>query len=120
MSAERTDEPRCDKCGVEMTTGLMAACCPAGKECEFWTPELDEFLAQLTPCIPSVEPKPCPFCGHVGVTGYEGSTFRWWYVACNGCGAQCGEVRVQTLDMPRDKAIEQAQREAIEEWNKRA
>ena len=37
--------PFCDKCGVEMTTGLMAAFCPLKKECEFWVPELDTFLA---------------------------------------------------------------------------
>jgi hypothetical protein len=39
--------PRCDKCGAEMTTALMAAFCPAKRKCEFWTPELDTFLAEL-------------------------------------------------------------------------
>lgn len=46
------DEPKCDKCGAPITTGLMAAFCPDGKDCEFWVPELDEFLAMLTP-VPS-------------------------------------------------------------------
>ena len=36
--------PKCDKCGAELTTGLMAAFCDKGKECEFWTPELQELL----------------------------------------------------------------------------
>ena len=67
-----------------------------------------------------VQPLPCPFCGHVGVSGYEGSTFRWWHVACDGCGAQCGEVRVQTIGIQREEAIQKATRDAVLEWNKRA
>lgn len=66
-----------------------------------------------------VQSLPCPFCGHLGVTGYEGSTFRWYYVACDGCGAQCGEVRIQTIGMPRGDAVRVAHAEAVEEWNKR-
>ena len=37
------DTPTCDKCGAEITTGLMAVFCPGGKECEFWVPEVEEF-----------------------------------------------------------------------------
>ena len=36
-------EPTCDKCGAPITTGLMAVFCPAGKECEFWVPEVEQF-----------------------------------------------------------------------------
>jgi hypothetical protein len=39
--------PCCDKCGAEITTGLMAAFCPKGKECEFWNPAVDEFMADF-------------------------------------------------------------------------
>lgn len=39
------NDPRCDKCGAEITTGLMAVFCPRGKECEFWVPEVEEFKA---------------------------------------------------------------------------
>lgn len=29
------DTPKCDKCGAEVTTGLMAVLCPRGRECAF-------------------------------------------------------------------------------------
>ena len=29
-------EPKCDKCGEEIITGLMAAFCPHGSKCELW------------------------------------------------------------------------------------
>jgi hypothetical protein len=64
--------------------------------------------------------KPCPFCGCGTVSGYEGSTFRWWYVACDGCGAQIGETRIDTMSKPRREAIDEAHREAVEAWNMRA
>jgi hypothetical protein len=38
---------RCDKCGAEITTGLMAVFCPKGKECEFWVPEVEEFKKEF-------------------------------------------------------------------------
>jgi hypothetical protein len=41
------ESPKCDKCGKEITTGLMAAFCEQGKECEFYVPELDDFMADL-------------------------------------------------------------------------
>ena len=66
------------------------------------------------------EPLPCPFCGHVGLSHYEGSTFRWLTTECNGCGAQCGEERINTMTMERSAAIEQAKVEAIKAWNTRA
>lgn len=40
-------DPKCDKCGAEITTGLMAAFCPKGKECEFYDPAVDEFMAEF-------------------------------------------------------------------------
>lgn len=43
-ASEAGDAPRCDKCGAEMTTALMGAFCPLGRECEFWTPELEDFI----------------------------------------------------------------------------
>ena len=66
------------------------------------------------------EPLPCPFCGHVGVTHNEGSTFRWLTTECNGCGAQCGEERIDTLSADQGAAIEQAAEAAIKTWNTRA
>ena len=66
------------------------------------------------------EPLPCPFCGHVGLSHNEGSTFRWLSTECNGCGAQCGEERINTMTMERSAAIEQAKEAAIKAWNTRA
>ena len=66
------------------------------------------------------EPLPCPFCGHVGLSHNEGSTFRWLSTECNGCGAQCGEERINTMTMERSAAIEQAKVAAIKAWNTRA
>ena len=66
------------------------------------------------------EPLPCPFCGHVGVTHNEGSTFRWLTTMCITCGAQCGEERIDTLSKDQGAAIEQAKEAAIKTWNTRA
>lgn len=44
---ETDAEPRCDKCGAELTTGLMAAFCEKGKGCEFYVPEPDDFMAEF-------------------------------------------------------------------------
>jgi hypothetical protein len=41
MSEER---PKCDKCGAEITTGLMAAFCPRYKQCEFYVEGIEEFM----------------------------------------------------------------------------
>lgn len=46
-STESHDEPRCDKCGAEITTGLQAAFCEKGKDCEFYVPALDDFMAEF-------------------------------------------------------------------------
>jgi hypothetical protein len=40
------DTPKCEKCGLEITTGMMAALCPQARNCCMWprsdgTPELD-------------------------------------------------------------------------------
>jgi hypothetical protein len=66
------------------------------------------------------KPLPCPFCGHVGLSHNEGSTFRWLTTECNGCGAQCGEERIDTLSKDQGTAIEQAKEAAIKTWNTRA
>lgn len=64
---------------------------------------------------------PCPFCGHAEVTVHEGSTFRWRYAACDNCGAQSCEIRIQTLgDGTKEEWEEQARIDAITEWNTRA
>jgi Lar family restriction alleviation protein len=65
--------------------------------------------------------KPCPFCGEESLEIHEGSTFRWVVAECLGCGARCGEVRVQTMGagLPADWKGK-AEKDVIEEWNKRA
>ena len=63
---------------------------------------------------------PCPFCGGKEIATYAGSTFRWRYAACNGCGAQASEVRIETILLPRNQAIEVADRELLAAWNERA
>lgn len=30
------NDPKCGKCGLAVTTGMMAALCPQARECEFW------------------------------------------------------------------------------------
>lgn len=65
-------------------------------------------------------PLPCPFCGHVGLDFKEGTTFRWLAYSCGGCGVE-SETRIQTLgEGTQDGWRAQAERDAIEEWNKRA
>jgi len=46
MNAQIDEIPRCDTCGAEVTTGMMAVFCPRGRGCEFWThdPQSDDFL----------------------------------------------------------------------------
>lgn len=67
-----------------------------------------------------VWPLPCPFCGGRDVSTHEGSTFRWMYAGCDNCGAQAGEVRMQTLgDGAKEEWVRDARQRAIEEWNKR-
>ena len=73
------------------------------------------------PSSERAELKPCPFCGHVGIDFHEGSTFRWIVAECAKCGAQTGEVRVQTIgDGTPEEWMQKAKQEAIREWNTRA
>jgi Lar family restriction alleviation protein len=84
--------------------------------------ELDEANQSDQPGIVRVDRpvRPCPFCGCVGVTVYEGSTFRWRYAACDSCGAQAPEIRAQTLGAGTpDEWESAAQARAIDEWNTR-
>jgi transcription elongation factor Elf1 len=62
-------------------------------------------------------PLPCPFCGEIGVNVHEASTFRWVVAECNFCGAQCGEVRVDTLNKEWTETMSWGR--AVEEWNNR-
>ena len=64
--------------------------------------------------------KPCPFCGHEGVTVVEASTFRWRVAMCDNCGAQAGEVRHDTLDENQPRAEMYSRQEAINVWNERS
>lgn len=63
---------------------------------------------------------PCPFCGGTKIGTKGGSSYRWWLAYCGECGAQAGEVRMATLNKPRDEAEAEAKEEALQEWNKRA
>lgn len=63
--------------------------------------------------------KPCPFCGAVGLDFEEGSTFRWLMPSCSGCGASCGEVRINTMTSDRELAIEKTKHAAVKVWNRR-
>ena len=63
---------------------------------------------------------PCPFCGEVGLDFTMGSSHRWLLPSCSGCGATCGEVRIQTFGKGnKDQWREVAKRDAIKEWNTR-
>lgn len=64
--------------------------------------------------------KPCPFCGWSDATAHEGSTFRWWVVECNNCGAQGPEIRRQTTGEGTNAEWDaKATATAIEDWNRR-
>lgn len=41
------DDPKCDKCGAPITTGLMAVFCPKGDDCEFFVADQAEFIHEL-------------------------------------------------------------------------
>lgn len=63
--------------------------------------------------------KPCPFCGHAGLSFTEGSTFRWLAYNCDGCGVG-NEVRIATVG--KGNKVEwrhAAVADAIREWNTR-
>ncbi len=65
--------------------------------------------------------RPCPFCGSTNIGVVEGSTFRWVFACCGSCGAQAGEVRVQTMGPGTpDEWAKQARTDAMAEWNRRA
>ena len=73
------------------------------------------------PVVSDFTAKPCPFCGDVGITIREGSTFRWIVPECIECGATCGEVRVQTMgEGSPEEWKARAERAAVEAWNTRA
>lgn len=57
--------------------------------------------------------KPCPFCGHTGLSFEDASTYRWGIAVCNGCGASAGETRREYPDTGAWHA------EAIKQWNTR-
>lgn len=63
-------------------------------------------------------PLPCPFCGHVGVSAVETSTFRWVAAECGKCGARGPESRRDTLT-PGAITPESDMRLALLEWNRR-
>ena len=67
-----------------------------------------------------LEPLPCPHCGTTGIAVEEGSTFKWFLARCNECGATCGEIRIESKDIPRDKFSDLIGQKVIAEWNKRA
>ena len=54
--------PHCDKCGAEITTGMMAAFCEKLEECEFWpadaTPDEVQFLDWIGGRADSPDVKP--------------------------------------------------------------
>lgn len=79
----------------------------------------DQKAAAGPPLDCRVMPLPCPFCGSTSISTYDGSTFRWMYAGCDECGAQAGEVRIDTLGTDREAARSAAQIDAITEWNKR-
>lgn len=62
---------------------------------------------------------PCPFCGHSGLYFHEGSSYRWIVAECGKCGANRGEIRLQTSGIDKAQAWEEAKVRAIQEWNQR-
>jgi hypothetical protein len=52
------DDPKCDRCGAPITTGLMAAICPHREKCEFWPDDKDsqDFLDSFGWRVPAMAP----------------------------------------------------------------
>jgi Lar family restriction alleviation protein len=70
--------------------------------------------------VSEIELKPCPFCGGSVISIHDGTTFRWMVAECADCGAQCGEVRVQTMGSGTPEEWEEkAHKTVMEEWNRR-
>ena len=66
-------------------------------------------------------PLPCPFCGHTGIKVVETSTFRWRVASCTNCGAQAGEVRIQTSgEGTKEEWEARACERAVQVWNERS
>lgn len=62
------------------------------------------------------ELKPCPFCGEIGTSLLEGSTYRWAVMACSHCEARAPEVRKERIG---PGFCDQDEIDAREEWNRR-
>lgn len=63
---------------------------------------------------------PCPFCGGNDVGVFYGTSFSWRVAQCNYCGAQAGEVRIQTAGSGTEQDwYARATAGAVAEWNKR-
>lgn len=60
--------------------------------------------------------KPCPFCGEIGTSLLEGSTYRWAVMACSHCEARAPEVRKERIG---PGFCDQDEIDAREEWNRR-
>lgn len=45
------ETPKCDKCGAEITTGLMAAFCPFKDACDLYAPGIEEFRPKDVPAV---------------------------------------------------------------------
>lgn len=65
----------------------------------------------------SDELKPCPFCGSRHIEAFEGSTFRWGYLACADCGGTRGDCRKADSALPADHERNIAA--FAEDWNHR-
>ena len=60
---------------------------------------------------------PCPMCDeHAGYDLREGSTFRWWAIACASCGREIGECRSNTNSPTREDRPDRWEL-ADAEWN---
>lgn len=56
FAEDESKAPTCDKCGAEITTGLMAAFCQSGKECEFYVEGVEDFMESVS--VPHEPSKP--------------------------------------------------------------
>ena len=61
------------------------------------------------------EERACPWCGDVGVSYEEQSTYRWGAAVCDDCGVVGPEIRKQYGEAEADWAPR-----ALEAWNRRA
>lgn len=82
-------DPKCERCGVSVTTGMMAVFCPRAEQCEFWPDDeqsqelVREFRRQEAERNAQQTPLE-NYIGSLGVTCQPDESLNW---ECDSCKA---------------------------------